>query len=81
MLRYVPTRDSSDEQLELLELAPGVSSAEVKAESEREQLKLPLKESRKHPGRQELPACHESKRSSPAAQSNVPAATAVKKPG
>jgi transposase len=46
----------SDEQLELLELEPGVSRAEVKAESEREQLKLPLKEPRKHPGRQELPA-------------------------
>jgi transposase len=34
----------------------GVGRAEVKAESESEQLKLPLKESRKHPGRQELPA-------------------------
>src|ERR1700704_302623 len=45
-----------DAQLELLELEPGVSSAEVEAESEREQLKLPLKEPRKHPGRQELPA-------------------------
>ena len=46
----------SDAQLELLELEPGVSSAEVKAESERDQLKLPLKPRRKHPGRQELPA-------------------------
>jgi transposase len=46
----------SDEQLELLELEPGVSRAEVKAESGREQLKLPLKPRRKHPGRQELPA-------------------------
>jgi len=45
-----------DEQLELLELEPGVSSAEVQAESQREQLKLPLKAARKHPGRQELPA-------------------------
>src|ERR1700720_2495832 len=36
--------------------AGGVSSAEVKAESERDQLKLPLKPRRKHPGRQELPA-------------------------
>ena len=45
----------SDEQLELLELEPGVSRAEVKAESERGQLKLPLKGPRKHPGRQELP--------------------------
>jgi transposase len=45
----------SDAQLELLELEPGVSSAEVEAESERAQLKLPLKEAHKHPGRQELP--------------------------
>src|SRR5271166_6762921 len=35
---------------------PGVSSAEVQAESERAQLELPLKKARKHPGRQELPA-------------------------
>ena len=55
--KYGPAGEQlSDEQLELLELEPGVSRAEVKAESEREQLKLPLKESRKHPGRQELPA-------------------------
>ena len=46
----------SSEQLELLELEPGVSRAEVKAESGREQLNLPLKPRRKHPGRQELPA-------------------------
>ncbi len=37
-------------------MEPGVSSAEVEAESERAQLKLPLKQPRKHPGRQELPA-------------------------
>jgi transposase len=43
-------------QLELLELEPGVSGAEVQAESERAQLQLPLKTARKHPGRQELPA-------------------------
>jgi transposase len=42
-------------QLELLELEPGVSGAEVQAESERAQLQLPLKTARKHPGRQELP--------------------------
>ena len=36
--------------------SPGVSSAEVQAESERAQLELPLKKARKHPGRQELPA-------------------------
>ena len=49
----------SEEQLALLELEPGVSQAEVEAESERAQLKLPLRRSRKvgeHPGRQELPA-------------------------
>jgi len=39
-----------------LELEPGVSSAEVQAESERAQLQLPLKTARKHPGRQELPS-------------------------
>jgi transposase len=37
-------------------LEPGVSSAEVEAESQRQQLQLPLKGARKHPGRQELPA-------------------------
>jgi transposase len=46
----------SDEQLELLELEPGVSRAEVQAESGREKLKLPLRAPREHPGRQELPA-------------------------
>jgi transposase len=46
----------SDDQLELLELEPGVSGAEVEAESQREQLQLPLKTARKHPGRQGLPA-------------------------
>jgi hypothetical protein len=49
----------SDEQLALLELEPGVSQAEVQAESERAQLKLPLRQRHqpaKHPGRQELPA-------------------------
>ena len=37
-------------------MEPGVSSAEVGAESEREQFRLPLRAARKHPGRQELPA-------------------------
>ena len=46
----------SEAQLALLELEPGVSSAEVQAESQRDQLQLPLKSARKHPGRQELPA-------------------------
>jgi transposase len=55
--KYGPAGEKlSDEQLELLEREPGVSSAEVEAESERAQLKLPLKAAKKHPGRQELPA-------------------------
>jgi transposase len=55
--KYGPGSEKlSDTQLELLELEPGVSSAEVEAESRREQLELPLKKARKHPGRQELPA-------------------------
>ena len=55
--KYGPGSEKlSDAQLELLELEPGVSSAEVEAESERAQLKLPLEQPRKHPGRQELPA-------------------------
>jgi hypothetical protein len=53
--KYGPAGEKlSDEQL--LEREPGVSSAEVEAESERAQLKLPLKTLKKHPGRQELPA-------------------------
>jgi transposase len=48
----------SDAQLELLELEPGVSNAEVQAESQRETV-LPSTNTnrgkRKHPGRQELP--------------------------
>jgi transposase len=45
-------------QLELLELEPGVSRLEVRAESQRESLPAPAAraKSRKHPGRQELPA-------------------------
>ena len=55
--KYGPAGEGlSDAQLELLELEPGVSSAEVEAESQREQLELPLKKARQHPGRQELPA-------------------------
>src|ERR1700726_1827224 len=54
--KYGPGSEKlSDAQLELLELEPGVSSAEVEAESERGQLKS-LKGGKKHPGRQELPA-------------------------
>jgi hypothetical protein len=55
--KYGPGSEKlSDAQLELLELEPGVSSAELQAESERAQLKLPFKTARTHPGRQELPA-------------------------
>src|SRR5215469_338698 len=55
--KYGPGSEKlSDDQLELLEWEPGVSSAEVEAESQRQQLELPLKQARKHPGRQQLPA-------------------------
>jgi transposase len=55
--KYGPGSETlSDAQLELLELEPGVSSAEVEAESQRNQLRLPLRAAREHPGRQELPA-------------------------
>ena len=58
--KYGPASEKlSDEQLALLELEPGVSQAEVEAESERAQLKLPLRNAPRptsHPGRQELPA-------------------------
>jgi Transposase C of IS166 homeodomain len=41
--KYGPGSEKlSDAQLELLELEPGVSSAEVEAESQREQLQVPL---------------------------------------
>jgi transposase len=47
----------SGAQLELLDLEPGVSHAEVQAESEREPLPAPArKQHRPHPGRPELPA-------------------------
>jgi transposase len=61
--KYGPKSEAlNDAQLQLLELEPGVSAAEVEAEAERESLPpvSPLKaKSRttgKHPGRQELPA-------------------------
>jgi transposase len=57
--KYGPGSEKlSDPQLELLELEPGVSNAEVEAESKREPLPGPEKQQkrRKHPGRQELPA-------------------------
>ena len=47
----------SDAQLKLLDLEPGVSQAEVQAESEREPLPAAApNKKRPHPGRQELPA-------------------------
>jgi transposase len=55
--KYGPGSEKfSDAQLELLELEPGVSSAEVQAESERPAVQPSAKKNRKHPGRQELPA-------------------------
>ena len=46
----------SDEQLDLLELEPGVSRDEVETESKREPLPPKGKTSQRHPGRQTLPA-------------------------
>jgi transposase len=57
--KYGPSSEKlNDAQLQLLDLEPGVSNAEVQAESEREPLPSPAKQQarRKHPGRQELPA-------------------------
>jgi transposase len=57
--KYGPASEKlSSEQLELLELEPGVSNVEVQAESARPPLPAPAKRKRPrlHPGRQELPA-------------------------
>jgi transposase len=57
--KYGPGSEKlSSAQLELLELEPGVSNSEVRAESQREPLPPPAKREtrRKHPGRQALPA-------------------------
>jgi len=55
--KYGPGSEKlSDAQLELLELEPGVSGAEVEAESQRESPASSGKARRKHPGRQTLPA-------------------------
>jgi Transposase C of IS166 homeodomain len=55
--KYGPGSEKlSDAQLELLELEPGVSSAEVQAESQRPAVQPSMKTKRQHPGRQELPA-------------------------
>jgi transposase len=52
-----PSEKLNDAQLQLLELEPGVSDAEVQAESEREAIPASSSQSRrKHPGRQGLPA-------------------------
>ena len=55
--KYGPGSESlSLEQLELLELEPGVNGTEVEAEAQREPIQPAAKKERKHPGRQELPA-------------------------
>lgn len=58
--KYGPGSEKlSDAQLELLEFEPGVSQAEVQAESERPVMPSaasPSKTRRPHPGRQQLPA-------------------------
>jgi transposase len=56
--KYGPGSEKlTNQQLELLELEPGVSNLEVAAEGEREALPpTPDKKKRKHPGRQRLPA-------------------------
>jgi transposase len=57
--KYGPGSEKlTNEQLELLELEPGVSTAEVQAESAREPVPVPRAEKRvrQHPGRQALPA-------------------------
>jgi transposase len=56
--KYGPGSEKlSDAQLELLELEPGVSGVEVQRESEREPPPVAANQkSRKHPGRQALPA-------------------------
>jgi transposase len=57
--KYGPSSEKlSAEQLALLELEPGVSRAEVEAESRREPVPQPARPRarRPHPGRQELPA-------------------------
>jgi transposase len=56
---YAPGSEKlTNEQLELLELEPGVSTAEVQAESAREPLsaRAAANRVRNHPGRQTLPA-------------------------
>jgi hypothetical protein len=56
--KYGPGSEAlSDQQLELLELEPGVQAEEVQAETEKTQLQLPLRSPRQEGhGRQSLPA-------------------------
>jgi transposase len=56
--KYGPGREElSDQQLELLELEPGVRAEEIEAESQKAQLKLPLRSPRQEGhGRQSLPS-------------------------
>ena len=56
--KYGPASEKfSDAQLLLLEHEPGVSAAEVQAESEREPIETAARRKRKkHPGRQQFPA-------------------------
>ncbi|MCW5796847.1 MAG: IS66 family transposase, partial [Nitrospira sp.] len=62
LAKYGPSSEKlSDAQLSLLELEPGVSNEEVKAEAERDQEELEQRpkrnrERKPHPGRQTLPA-------------------------
>ena len=55
--KYGPASEKfSDAQLLLLEMEPGVSAAEVQAESEREPIETAARRKRKkHPGRQQCP--------------------------
>src|SRR5258707_13291290 len=58
--KYGPGSESlSLEQLELLELEPGVNGAEVEAEAQREPIQPAGKKERKRPGRQAMPAHRE----------------------
>jgi transposase len=55
--KYEPGSETlSDAQLELLELEPGVSTAEVQAEARHPPVQTSTKTKHQHPGRQELPA-------------------------
>ena len=81
--KYGPGSEKlNKEQLELLELEPGVSTAEVQAESAREPLPARPAEKRvqSHPGRQALPrSCHEWSGSSPVRPSSACVAVAAVK--